>query len=153
MAALVRAAARRHGPAQEIVTDCGGQFQVQFRRAMRRLGIRHRLGRLGQAHSPPLIERFWRTLKAGLRVSGLRPLTLADLEERLGYAVLHYGFFRPHSALGGTTLAEAFFGWPHGPDGAVSPPRGSPGEPSPPLPVRIAALDPQGQHPILVKAT
>jgi transposase InsO family protein len=152
MTALVRTACRRHGPAQEIVTDCGGQFQDQFRRAMERLGIRHRFGRLGQSHSLPLIERFWRTLKQGLRVPWLRPLTLADLEERLGYAVLHYGFFRPHSALSGATPAEAFFGWPPGPDGGVSPPRGSPGEPSPPLPVRIAALDPQGQHPILVKA-
>jgi transposase InsO family protein len=152
MLALVKAAMRRYGRAQELVTDRGGQFQAGFRSAVRRVGMVHRFGRLGQSHSLPLIERWWRTLKRSLRLPLLRPLTIADLEERLGYAVLHYTFFRPHSALGGATPAEAFLRWPPAHVRAVHPPRGQPGVLTAPPPFRIASLDPRGEYPVLVKA-
>ena len=152
MIALVGTAARRYGPARELVTDREDSSRSSSGARWGGSASRHRYGRLGQRHSLPLIERWWRTLKRSLRLPLLRPLTLRDLEGRLGYAVLHYSYFRPHSALAGATPAEVFFGWPPSRDIAVPPPRGRPGEPSLALPVRVAALDPEGDYPILVKA-
>jgi transposase InsO family protein len=152
MAALVHAAARRHRPARQIVSDRGGQFTGEpFLSTLRDLGIRHRFGRLGEHHSVALLERFWRTLKHRMHLRWLPPLTPGDLERRLAYAVLRYSFY-PHAALAGSTPAEAHYGWPPQHQRAVHPPRGRPGEPCHPPPFRLAVLDPQGHHPILVRS-
>ena len=109
-------------------------------------------GAVGRSGSIALIERFWRTLKGRLRLPFFRPLTQGALEERLGYGVLHYSFYRPHSALEGGTPAEAFFCWPAAHEVATSPPRGARGQTSSGPPFRIDFLDPQRTYPILTKA-
>lgn len=153
MVGLVRSAARRHGPARHLVSDQGTQFTARtFRDALSLLGIQHRFGAIGRSSSVALIERFWRTLKAALRLPLFRPLTQADLERRLAFAVLHYTFHRPHKGLAGATPAEILFGWPQAASRAVHPPRGTPGSPTPPPPFAVAFLDPEARHPILVKA-
>jgi hypothetical protein len=88
------------------VTDQGAQFTaVIFRVLLTSLGIRQRFGAVGKKGSIALIERCWRTLKHTLRLRFRRPLTKADLQRRAGYALVHYAFCRPHSALGGATPA------------------------------------------------
>jgi transposase InsO family protein len=151
LARLFVHARRRHGRPRLLVSDHGGQFtSSKFEES---LGIvPHRFGAVGRSGSIALIERFWRTLKKDLRLPIFRPLTPSDLEERLGYAALHYSFYRPHRALDGGTPAEAFFDWPCSHHRAVSPPRGSPGRPAPAPPFQIDFLDPHQTHPILTKA-
>jgi transposase InsO family protein len=153
MARMVECAIRRHGKPRFLVSDRGGHFTAQaFERALHRFGIPHRFGAVGAKGSIALLERFWRTLKEAFRLPLFRPLGLSDIEERLAYAVLHYGFFRPHQGLGGQTPAEVLYGWPAEHLRARQPPRGASGEPGPPPPFRIEFLDPYGRHPILVKA-
>ena len=153
MAALVRSAVRRHGRPRHIVSDQGTQFTGRpFHDTLARYQIQHRFGAIGRSGSVALIERFWRTLKEALRLPFFRPLTQADLEARLAYAVLHYTFHRPHQGLAGATPAEVLFGWPHTATRAVPPPRASRGTPSHAPPLAVAFLDPDLRHPILVKA-
>jgi transposase InsO family protein len=115
-------------------------------------GMPRRFGAVGRSGSIALIERFWRTLKDGLRLSFFRPLTQGALEERLGYAILRYSFFRPHRALDGGTPAEAFFRWPAAHERATSPPRGTWGETASSPPFQIDFLDPHQTYPILTNA-
>jgi putative transposase len=151
LARLLARAHRRHGRPRLFVSDRGSQFTAGAFEQV--LGcVHHRFGAVGRSGSIALIERFWRTLKADLRLPIFRPLTMADLEERLGYAVLHYSFHRPHRGLDGGTPAEAFFGWPRSHERAVSPPRGSPGRPVPVPTFQIDFLDPHQTYPILTKA-
>jgi transposase InsO family protein len=151
LAKLLVRASRRHGKPRLFVSDRGSQFTAgMFRRALGT--IPHRFGAVGRSGSIALIERFWKTLKKDLHLPFFRPLTPSDLEERLGYAILHYTFHRPHRALGGATPAEAFFGWPRSHERAISPPRGAPGHAAPPPPFQIAFLDPQQTYPILINA-
>jgi transposase InsO family protein len=152
LTALVLSAARRHGAPRHLVSDQGTQFTAErFDEALRRLGVRHRLGAIGQSGSIARLERWWRTFKESLQLPLFRPLTQSALEERLAYFVEHYSFFRPHQGLGGGTPAEEFFGWPAAHESAVSPPRGSRSSPSPPPPFRIDFLDANRHHPILIK--
>ena len=152
MAALVVSAARRHGRPRHVVSDQGTQFTAKtFEDALSRLGVQHRFGAIGHSGSVAFIERFWRTVKQTLRLPLFRPLTQADLERRVAFGVLHYTFYRPHQGLAGSTPAEVLFGWPAAALYAVAPPRGKPGDPSPPPPFTIAFLDPDARHPILVK--
>ncbi len=152
MADLVRSALRRHGRPRSLVSDRGPQFTAwSFGRFLQRFHIQHRFGAIGRSGSIALIERFWRTLKDTLQLPLFRPLTQANLERRLAFAVLHYTFYRPHQGLGGSTPAEALFGWPVAASCAVPPPRAAPGIPSPAPPFAIAFLDPDARHPILAK--
>jgi putative transposase len=132
-------------------TDQGSQFTAaHFERTLG--SIPHRFGAVGRSGSIALIERFWRTLKERFRLPFFRPLTQGALEERVGYAVLHYSFYRPHRALGDGTPAEAFYCWPTAHDRAMSPPRGLLGEIAPAPPFEIDFLDPHKTYPILTKA-
>lgn len=105
----------------------------------------------GTAGPSTLIERLWRTLKGPFHFA-LLSLAQGALEERLAYAVLHYNFFRPHSALEGDSPAEAFFCCPAAHEWGASPPRGAWGRKTPGSPFRIDLLDPQQTYPVLTKA-
>jgi transposase InsO family protein len=151
LAGLLSQALRRYGQPRLFVSDQGSQFTAgTFEGSLG--GIPHRFGAVGRSGSIALIERFWRTLKERLRLPLFRPLTQGVLEECLGYAVLHYTFFRPHRALEGGTPAEAFFCWPTAHERATSPPRGAWGQASLGSPLQIGFLDPQQTYPILIKA-
>ncbi len=55
-----------------------------FRRYLRTIGVQHRFRAVGRPGSIALIERFWRTLKDGLRARySAPPLVLAQLEGRV----------------------------------------------------------------------
>jgi putative transposase len=152
-ARLLTSAARRYGCPRVLVTDHGGQFMADaFAARLQSLGIEHRIGAVGLSGSIALLERYWRTLKQSLRLPLFAPLTLADLEHRAAYSVLHYGYYRPHQALGGATPAEILFCWPLAHQGAGPPPRGPRGADPVEEPFRVTFLDPEGLHPILVRA-
>jgi transposase InsO family protein len=153
VARLLTSAVRRYGRPRMLVTDHGGQFIADaFEAHLQRLDIEHRIGAVGLNGSIALLERYWRTLKQSLRLPLFAPLTLADLERRVAYSVLHYGYYRPHQALQGATPAEILFGWPLSHHGAGPPPRGPRGADPLDEPFRVAFLDPEGLHPILVRA-
>jgi transposase InsO family protein len=152
VARLLASAVRRYGRPRMLVTDHGGQFIADaFEAQLQRLDVEHRIGAVGLSGSIALLERYWRTLKQSLRLPLFAPLTLADLERRVAYSVLHYGYYRPHQALQGATPAEILFGWPLAHHRACPPPRGPRGHRQE-EPFRVAFLDPEGLHPILVKA-
>jgi hypothetical protein len=79
-------------------------------------------------------------------------VTREGLERRLELALTHYAYFRPHRGLGGATPAEIFFGERPAHLDAAPPPRGRRGDRSPPLPIRITSLDPEGRYPVLLRA-
>jgi len=152
-ARLLASAVRRYGRPRMLVTDHGGQFIADvFEAQLQRLGVEHRIGAVGLSGSIALLERYWRTLKESLRLPLFAPLTLADLERRVAYSVLHYGYYRPHQALQGATPAEILFGWPPAHHRAGPPPRGPRGAARLEEPFRVAFLDPERRHPILVRA-
>ena len=133
------------------MSDQGTQFTAGiFERALGT--IPHRFGAVGHSGSIALIERFWKTLKDSLRLPFFRPLTLTDLQERLAYAVFHYGFYRPHTGLHAMTPAEAFFQWPAAHERAKSPPRAVWGLPTSAPPFQIDFIDPDDTYPILTNA-
>jgi putative transposase len=152
--ALFESAVRRHGRPRHVVSDQGTQFAAElFAQALERCGVRQRFGAVGHKGSVALIERFWRTLKEALRLPLFRPLTQADLQRRVVFAVLHYTFYRPHQGLARATPAEVLFGWPAAVSAAVAPPRGRLRDPSATAQrFAVAFLDPEARHPILVKA-
>jgi len=153
LASLVLCAVRRSGRPRHFVSDQGEQFTATaFTSVLDALHVRRRTGAIGKKGSIAVVERWWRTLKHALQLPFFRPLTQQALEERVAYFVSHCSFHRPHQALGGRTPAEAFFNWPASNDAAESPPRGRRRDPSPAPPFRIAFLDPDRRHPILVKA-
>ncbi len=154
VARLLAAAARRFGPPRHSVSDQGAQFTSRaFKRALARLGVRHRYGAIGRSGSIAIIERFFRTLKTIARVRSNPPLLRADLERRLTLAFDYYAWLRPHQGLAGATPVEVYLG--NKPDylDAVTPPRGRCGEGTgiPPPPFEIRYLDPEQHLPYLVR--
>jgi transposase InsO family protein len=152
MAKLLARTARRFGPPRHSVSDQGAQFKSgPFRKALARLGIRHRYGAIGKTGSIAIIERFFRTLKA---IAGARlrpPLLRRDLESRLALAFLYYLWLRPHQGLGGATPAERRLGSLSGRP-ALPPPRAAPGQAvDVALDVEIRHLDPEQRLPYLVR--
>ena len=153
IARVFGAAARRFGPPRHSVSDQGSQFTSKaFRRALARLGVRHRYGAIGKSGSIAVIERFFRTLKAIAHTRTRPPLLRADLERRLAVAFDYYGCLRPHQGLGGATPAELLLDRRPAHLDAVPPPRGRPGEtPELTAPFEIRYLDPELRLPYLVR--
>lgn len=154
VARLFAAATRRFGHPRHTVSDQGVQFRSRvFKRALGRLGVRHRYGAIGRAGSIAIIERFFRTLKAIACVRSKPPLLRADLERRLTLAFDYYAWLRPHQGLAGATPAEIYLGKKPAHLDAIAPPRGRPGESSgiPPPPFEIRYLDPEHHLPYLVR--
>jgi putative transposase len=151
IASLVDDAATRRGSPKHFVSDRGTQFTAEeFRSLIRNRGVQHRFGALGKHGSIALIERFWRTLKTISRIKIWKPLIRRDLEERIRLALIYYGYHRPHSALGGATPSEIYFGTASCQLTFLHPPRGRPGEIVPFQPPAIGFLDVDRTLPILV---
>jgi transposase InsO family protein len=143
MARLLKIAARAFGPPKYVVTDQGREFTGRvFAKAVGRLRIVQRLGSTMNSFATARIERFWRTLKQAASLRLHPPLTLGDLERRLGIALTHYVWLRPNQGLLGATPGEAFLGLPPAVCTASSPPCARPGEGPRVAPFVIAFLDP-----------
>jgi transposase InsO family protein len=154
VARLFSAAARRFGPPRHSVSDQGPQFTSKaFKRALARLGVRHRYGAIGRSGSIAIIERFFRTLKAIARLRARPPLLRSDLERRLTLAFDYYAWLRPHAGLAGATPVEVHLGTRAAHLDAITPPRGRPGEATgiPPPPFVLRYLDPENRLPYLVR--
>ena len=154
VARLFAATARRFGPPRHSVSDHGAQFTSRaFRRALARLGVRHRYGAIGRSGSIAIIERFFRTLKAIARLRSKPPLLRSDVERRLTVAFDYYAWLRPHQGLAGAAPAEVYLG--RRPDhlDAIAPARGRRGEGTgiPPPPFEVRYLDPEHRLPYLAR--
>jgi transposase InsO family protein len=154
VARLFTVAAKRFGPPRHSVSDQGPQFTSKaLKRALARLGVRHRYGAIGRSGSIAVIERFFRTLKAIARLRARPPLLRNDLERRLTLAFDYYAWLRPHQGLGGATPAEVHIGSRAAHLDAITPPRGRPGEATgiPPPTFELRYLDPDNRLPYLVR--
>jgi transposase InsO family protein/transposase-like protein len=104
----------RFGKPKEVLTDQGRQYYAwrgksEFDKVLDKEGIHHIKAR---AHHPETVgkcERLWETLDREFW-SRCKPEDLLDARERLCRYFAHYNFFRPHTALGGATPADRFFG-------------------------------------------
>jgi transposase InsO family protein len=102
-------AAPRH-----LVTDRGKQFSSHhFTSWCRRHDIRQRFGAVGKQGSIAVIERFWRTLKEGLRALTLVPLLRRSFHREVHFAISWYNGNRPHMTLAGATPDEVYFARRH----------------------------------------
>ena len=139
---LVQAAIHTHGQPRHFVSDRGSQFAAEISARGWTLGIRHRFGALYQHGSIALIERFFKTLKADLRVDTRKAWNLADLERRLVSACIRYAYCRLHSALAGRMPVELFFGIADQRPLSNRAPRGSPADPDVHVPPRSTSSTP-----------
>ncbi len=111
MSQLFRAAAATFGRPKYLVTDLGGEFIADvFKQAVKDLGTKQRFASADSIRATARLERFWKTLKEIARVRLVPPLNLADLEWRLGRALVYYAIHRPHTGLGNRTPLQAFLG-------------------------------------------
>lgn len=151
-AALLDRAVKTHGRPGHLVVDQGCQFTAKvFGEAVQSHDIRIRYGAVGETHSLGLIDRFFRTLKDSLRLGSHRPWSLQDLRRRLGLALVHYAYLRPHASLEGMTPIEVYYGIQGHLPRPVSPPRERPGVSEPEVPFEFVFLDPEHEaFPVLV---
>jgi len=94
-----------------LVSDKGPQFWCEaFKECCRRRGIRLRFGAVGKHGSIAVIERFIRSMKEEYLRRILLPLREGQLRRELDLYLTWYNKHRPHTALGGATPNERFFG-------------------------------------------
>jgi transposase InsO family protein len=91
-----------------VITDHGREFAGAFRRRCRRLGIRQRLGKVGQHGSIAIVERFIRSMKSECTRRILVPFRLAEMRRELGLYATWFNEHRPHEAMGGRTPLEVY---------------------------------------------
>lgn len=104
----------KFGKPEEVLTDQGRQYfswrgKSDFRKLLKKQGIRHVVSR---AHHPETVgkcERFWETVQTEFW-DRVEPQDLTDARERLGQFIANYNHFRPHQGLDGMTPADRFFG-------------------------------------------
>ena len=93
-----------------LVTDQGKQFSSHgLKDCCRHHDIRQRFGAVGKTGSIAVIERFWRTLKEGLRAATRVPLLRRSVHREVDLAISWYNRNRPHMTLGGATPDEVYF--------------------------------------------
>lgn len=105
---LGRAIRRTGASPRTVITDHGREFTGAFRRHCRRLGIRQRLGRVGQHGSIAIVERFIRSMKSECTRRILMPFRLAAMQTEFGSYATWFNEHRPHEALGGRTPLEVY---------------------------------------------
>ena len=149
---LMRQAIQTHGRPRHLVSDHGKQFVADvFKIFIRQQGIRQRYGAVGESHSIGLIDRFFRTLKASLKLRAFRPWNLSELRRRVDLALTHYAYVRPHASLEASVPVEVYYGIRGHLPRPVPPARGRPGEPGPEIPFDFVFLDPSHRClPVLV---
>jgi transposase InsO family protein len=94
-----------------LVSDHGSQFTaLEFRRLLRRRGVRHRYGAIGRHGSIAIIERFWRTLKREALDATSSWLTARALAEKVACFADWFNRARPHQGLRGRTPRDVSTG-------------------------------------------
>jgi len=158
LASLLEEALRTWGPPEHllvsaVVSDQGGEFTGEaFESALRRRGIAHLFGAVGQHGSIAVLERLWKTLKGALEVNDLPRLQFEDFERRLTVAIDWYARLRPHSSLKGATPRERYLRLRPACLDAQPAPRGRKGEPGTPHDTEIRyALADEKRLPYLVR--
>jgi transposase InsO family protein len=93
------------------VVDHGSQFIADdFQAFVEGHGIQIRRGAVGEFHSLGLIDRWFRTLKESIAFRVIPLWNTAEFMQRLEIALIHYSYVRPHSALGGASPIERYYG-------------------------------------------
>lgn len=108
LAGAIRAAG---GKPRHLVTDRGAQFTAKrFVRYLRRRGIRHRYGAVGEHGSIARMERVWLSLKREFIGFFFALVPLEWASRRLCAWARWYNEERPHMGLGLRTPSEVFAG-------------------------------------------
>jgi transposase InsO family protein len=90
-----------------LISDHGPQFtSLEFKRLLRRRGIKHRYGAVGRHGSIAIIERFWRTLKRETLDATSSWLTVGALAEQVARFSDWFNRIRPHQGLQGRTPVD-----------------------------------------------
>ncbi|HAI10743.1 MAG TPA: hypothetical protein DCM28_03505 [Phycisphaerales bacterium] len=103
----VRKAVTRYGTPRHLITDHGGEFQMQFQKGLKALGIKHVRGPVRMPNFNGKIERLFRTLRIWQRSTWLLP-NHQNLQKRLASFQLWYNQNRYHQSLDGLTPDEAW---------------------------------------------
>jgi len=111
---VLRGALARHGAPQEILTDQGAQFKhwkgiTQFERLLAKLKIQHIKARSHHPQTCGKIEAYHKTIQREL-IDKEFFFSQEKAIERIARFVEHYNHTRPHSALGGYTPADRYYG-------------------------------------------
>jgi hypothetical protein len=107
MLSLVKEAIETFGKPRFLVTDHGGQFQKQFKKAIERRGIAHVQGPPRRPQFDGKVERFFRTLKLWQRMAMLF-LGPSSVQLRLDGFRTWYNQERCHQSLNGLTPEEVW---------------------------------------------
>lgn len=107
--AVVEAAMAQYGKPQAVITDRGGQFQVQFAAALTRLEIAHLQGPARRPQFNGKVERLFKTMKGGLLAATVwLPWRKKQLQAVLDQWRKWYNDERPHQAVGYRTPEEVW---------------------------------------------
>jgi transposase InsO family protein len=111
---VLRGALVRFGAPKEILTDQGAQFKhwggiTQFEKLLKRLKVEHVLSRPHHPQTCGKIEAFHKSIHREL-IDKEFFVTQEQAVEKIGRFVEHYNYGRPHSALGGFTPSDRYFG-------------------------------------------
>jgi putative transposase len=108
---LLREAVGGYGAPRHLVSDQGPQLtSAVFSRALKRRGIRHRFGAIGESGSIALIERFWGSMKREYARGLFLYRPLRSIERDLLRLVSWFNGERPHQALAQRTPNEVHAG-------------------------------------------
>lgn len=111
---VLRGALCRHGAPKEILTDQGAQFKhwggvTQFEKLLRKLDVVHIKARSHHPQTCGKIEAFHKSIHREL-IDREFFVSEAMAVEKIARFIEHYNYGRPHSALGGFTPADRYFG-------------------------------------------
>ena len=93
-------------PIENIQTDNGSEFALEFERAARELGIQRYFSRVRTPKDNPEVERFNQTLEYEWLYNFNLSLEPEELNPRLTEWLIEYNFNRPHQSLGYLTPIE-----------------------------------------------
>jgi transposase InsO family protein len=93
-------------PIENLQTDNGSEFALEFERATARLGIQRYFSRVKTPKDNPEIERFNETLEYEWLYDSNLSLDPEEFNPRLTEWLIEYNFNRPHQALGYLTPME-----------------------------------------------
>ncbi len=109
MAGLVKHTTKEHDTPRFLITDHGCPFWKAFHAGIGPFGIHHVHGPVRKPCFNGKAERFFRTLRIGLR-GVLLPIGVRRIQQRLDQYREWYNRHRPHQALDGLTPDEAWLG-------------------------------------------
>jgi len=111
---VLRGALVRFGVPKEILTDQGAQFKqwggvTRFEKLLKKLKVEHIKARPHHPQTCGKIEAFHKSIHREL-IDKEFFVTQEQAVEKIGRFIEHYNYGRPHSALGGFTPSDRYFG-------------------------------------------